>query len=59
MLFISGSLIGMFFIPANQPETSATALLTFMTACLDLLHQKRSHLSTTHNQKQRTELSER
>ncbi|MGH8385627.1 MAG: GABA permease [Pseudomonas sp.] len=49
ILFISGALIGMFFIPAYRSEITATGLLAVVIICLGLMNSKRaSHLAVRH-----------
>ncbi|MFF7860320.1 MULTISPECIES: GABA permease [unclassified Pseudomonas] len=59
ILFISGALIGMFFIPAYRSEITATGLLAVMIICLGLIHQRRTHATNAQNHEQRAALSER
>ncbi|PTV51769.1 MULTISPECIES: GABA permease [Pseudomonas] len=50
IVFISGALISMFFIPAYRPEITATGLLAIVIICLGLMNsRKTSHQSTQHS----------
>ena len=49
ILFISGALTSMFFIPAYRSEITATGLLAVMIICLGLLNaRKSSHVTLQH-----------
>ncbi|WP_449432407.1 GABA permease [Pseudomonas putida] len=43
ILFISGALVSMFFIPAYRTEITATGLLTILIVCLGLLTARKTH----------------
>ena len=50
IVFISGALISMFFIPAYRSEIIATGLLTVMIICLGILNaRKRPHSAIPHS----------
>ncbi|WP_409280881.1 GABA permease [Pseudomonas defluvii] len=50
ILFISGALISMFFIPAYRSEITATGLLAIMIICLGLMNSRReSHLAVRYS----------
>ncbi|MGE8064539.1 GABA permease [Pseudomonas sp. NPDC089569] len=50
ILFISGALISMFFIPAYRSEITATGLLAVIIICLGLMNSRKElHLGTQHS----------